>query len=57
MIQFSQSCGFQSVMTLKFFGLEIKFQRMKVLIYHRHRFPSDIIRRAVWLYYRLALSG
>lgn len=29
---------------------------MRVSIYHRHRFHSDIIRRAVWLYYRFNLS-
>jgi transposase-like protein len=25
-------------------------------IYHRHRFPKEIIRHAVWLYYRFCLS-
>ena len=25
-------------------------------LYHRHRFPQDIIRHAVWLYYRFYLS-
>jgi putative transposase len=25
-------------------------------LYHRHRFPQDIIRHAVWLYYRFCLS-
>jgi putative transposase len=25
-------------------------------LYHRHRFPDDIIRHAVWLYYRFCLS-
>ena len=25
-------------------------------LYHRHRFPSEIIRHAVWLYYRFSLS-
>ena len=29
---------------------------MKVSIYHHHRFHSDIISRAVWLYYRFNLS-
>ena len=24
--------------------------------YHRHRFPSEIIRHAVWLYHRFGLS-
>ena len=24
--------------------------------YHRHRFPAEIISRAVWLYHRFALS-
>ena len=25
-------------------------------LYHRRRFPSEIIRHAVWLYYRFCLS-
>ena len=25
-------------------------------LYHRYRFPQDIIRHAVWLYYRFCLS-
>ena len=25
-------------------------------MYHRHRFPQDIIRHAVWLYYRFCLN-
>ena len=25
-------------------------------LYHRHRFPSEIIRHSVWLYYRFSLS-
>ena len=25
-------------------------------LYHRHRFPQDIIRHAVWVYYRFCLS-
>ena len=25
-------------------------------MYHRHRFPQDIIRHAVWLYFRFCLS-
>jgi transposase-like protein len=25
-------------------------------LYKRHRFPPDIIRNAVWLYFRFALS-
>ncbi len=29
---------------------------MKVSIYHRHRFPPDVIKRAVWLYFRFNLS-
>ena len=29
---------------------------MKVSIYHRHHFHSDIIKRAVWLYYLFNLS-
>jgi len=27
-----------------------------MIIYKRHRFPSDIISYAVWLYYRFNLS-
>ena len=29
---------------------------MKLISYARHRFPSDIIRHAVWLYLRFTLS-
>ena len=29
---------------------------MKTSIYTRHRFHSDIIRRAVWMYFRFNLS-
>lgn len=29
---------------------------MKPLSFKRHRFPPDVIRRAVWLYFRLSLS-
>ena len=25
-------------------------------LYHRHRFPPDIIQHAVWLYHRFSLS-
>ena len=29
---------------------------MKPISYARHRFPSDVIRHAVWLYLRFTLS-
>ena len=29
---------------------------MKRLSFKRHRFPAEIIRHAVWLYFRLSLS-
>ncbi len=29
---------------------------MKAVSYSRHRFPADVIRRAVWLYFRFTLS-
>jgi len=29
---------------------------MKPVSFKRHRFPADIIRQAVWLYYRFSLS-
>ena len=29
---------------------------MRVLSFKRHRFPADVIRHAVWLYYRFTLS-
>ena len=29
---------------------------MRPISFKRHRFPSDVIRRAVWLYFRLTLS-
>lgn len=30
--------------------------RTSVSLYHRHRFPAEIISHSVWLYYRFALS-
>ena len=29
---------------------------MKPISYARHRFPADVIRQAVWLYFRFTLS-
>ncbi len=29
---------------------------MKSLSFKRHRFPADVIRQAVWLYFRFSLS-
>ena len=29
---------------------------MKPLSFKRHRFPADVIRHAVWLYFRFSLS-
>jgi transposase-like protein len=29
---------------------------MKPVSYKRHRFPPDVIRHAVWMYFRFALS-
>ena len=29
---------------------------MKVSIYHRRRFHSDVIKRVIWLYFRFNLS-
>ncbi len=30
--------------------------KIQTLSYHRHRFPSEIISHAVWLYHRFCLS-
>ena len=30
--------------------------RTSVSLYHRHRFPAEIINQCVWLYFRFALS-
>jgi transposase-like protein len=30
--------------------------RVKPISYKRHRFPPEVIRHAVWLYFRFALS-
>src|SRR5438876_11243459 len=30
--------------------------RTSVSLYHRHRFPAEIISHCVWLYFRFALS-
>ena len=40
-------------MVLAFFG---SLQIMKPVSFARHRFPPDIIRQAVWLYFRFTLS-
>ena len=29
---------------------------VKLISFKRHRFPADVIRQAVWLYYRFTLS-
>ncbi|MCA3735400.1 MAG: IS6 family transposase, partial [Phenylobacterium sp.] len=29
---------------------------MKPISFKRHRFPADVIRQAVWLYFRFTLS-
>ena len=29
---------------------------MRAISYKRHRFPPDVIRHAVWLYFRFTLS-
>jgi len=29
---------------------------MRAISYKRHRFPPEVIRQAVWLYYRFTLS-
>ena len=29
---------------------------MRPVFYKRHRFPADVIRHAVWLYFRFTLS-
>jgi putative transposase len=30
--------------------------RTSISLYHRHRFPAEIISHSVWLYFRFALS-
>ena len=30
---------------------------MRAISYKRHRFPPDVIRHAVWLYFRFTLSS
>jgi hypothetical protein len=30
--------------------------RRSVSLYHRHRFPAEIISHCIWLYYRFSLS-
>ena len=29
---------------------------MKTISYHRHRFPPEIIKQAIWLYFRFTMS-
>ena len=33
-----------------------RLERMKPISYKRHRFPADVIRHAVWLYFRFTMS-
>ena len=37
-------------------GLKQRLGTMKPNSFKRHRFPADVIRRAVWLYFRFTLS-
>ncbi len=39
----------------KFIG-HTPLMRTSVSLYHRHRFPVEIISHSVWLYFRFALS-
>jgi len=36
--------------------LHTPLRRTSVSLYHRHRFPAEIISHSVWLYFRFALS-
>jgi putative transposase len=38
------------------FWLGVTFGKMTETSYSRHRFPTDVIRYAVWLYFRFPLS-
>jgi len=38
------------------FLLHTSRMRTSVSLYHRHRFPAEIISHCVWLYFRFALS-
>ena len=37
--------------------LHTPLRRTSVSLYHRHRFPAEIISHSVWLYFRFALSS
>ena len=36
--------------------MHTSLMRSSVSLYHRHRFPAEIISHCVWLYFRFALS-
>ena len=42
--------------TIKLLTLHTALMRTSVSLYHRHRFPAEIISHCVWLYFRFALS-
>ena len=37
-------------------GLNDMIRSSRSPLYHRHRFPADVIAYAVWLYFRFPLS-
>ena len=41
---------------IKLVTLHTALMRTSVSLYHRHRFPAEIISHCVWLYFRFALS-
>ncbi len=41
---------------IKLGTLHTALMRTSVSLYHRHRFPAEIISHSVWLYFRFALS-
>jgi len=41
---------------IKLVTLHTALMRTSVFLYHRHRFPAEIISHCVWLYFRFALS-
>jgi len=41
---------------IKLLTLHTALMRTSVSLYHRHRFPAEIISHCVWLYFRFALS-
>jgi hypothetical protein len=49
-------CRVKQKDVIRLFMRQNLLTRTSVSLYHRHRFPSEIISHCVWLYFRFTLS-